>query len=513
MTKKVALILLVVILLIAAFLRLYLISDYMTFLGDEGRDALVAKGILEGKLTLLGPRASAGDFFTGPIYYYMMAPFLGLFMLDPVGPAVMVALLSVATVWLIYYVSLKWFDRKTGLFAAALYAVSPLVINYSHSSWNPDTVPFFSLLTLYLLYQGITKTRSWKYYVGVGLLLGVCIQLHYISLFLATIVALSLFLVDWYHHHEIRFFPLIKNYFQIFVGFLVGFSPFLAFEARHEFMNFKAIAAFVTKDTTQLGYETYNTFYEPIADVFFRLFGRLVFAFPRPSDYDLFSMFNLQLAGLVVLVIAFASLVFLVRHKNKEVVILLSIWLVVGTALFGFYKKEIYDYYLVFLFPLPFLLIGNLLGKISALSQKHIRYGMVLSLVLLAIILAYNFSQNPFRSQPNKQKEEAKKIAQFILSKTDNEPYNFALLSSGNSDHAYRYFMDVSGHPPIVLETPITDPERRTVTKQLLVACDDRKCNPLGNPLWEVAGFGDARVVGKWDFSVLRIYKLVPTNQ
>ncbi|MBI1982345.1 MAG: hypothetical protein HYS68_02065, partial [Candidatus Levybacteria bacterium] len=71
------------ILLVAAFLRLYKISDYMTFLGDEGRDALVVYGILHGKFTLLGPTASVGGFFLGPIYYYFMAPFLWLFNYDP----------------------------------------------------------------------------------------------------------------------------------------------------------------------------------------------------------------------------------------------------------------------------------------------------------------------------------------------------------------------------------------------------------------------------------------------
>jgi hypothetical protein len=59
MKKRLPLILLVLILLLSAFLRLYKISDYMTFLGDEGRDVLVVKGILEGDLTFLGPRASA----------------------------------------------------------------------------------------------------------------------------------------------------------------------------------------------------------------------------------------------------------------------------------------------------------------------------------------------------------------------------------------------------------------------------------------------------------------------
>src|SRR5258708_37146818 len=146
MNKRFNLFILILIILLAAFLRLYRIADYMTFLGDEGRDVLVAKGILEGHFTLLGPRASAGDFFTGPIYYYMMAPFLLLFHLDPVGPAVMVALFGVATVWLIYKVGAEFFNKPTGLIAAALYSVSPLVITYSHSSWNPNTVPFFSLL-------------------------------------------------------------------------------------------------------------------------------------------------------------------------------------------------------------------------------------------------------------------------------------------------------------------------------------------------------------------------------
>ena len=82
---------LLLILLVAAFMRLYRIQDYMTFLGDEGRDVLVVYNILHGHLTLLGPTSSVGGFFLGPIYYYFMAPFLWLFNYNPVGPAVMVA--------------------------------------------------------------------------------------------------------------------------------------------------------------------------------------------------------------------------------------------------------------------------------------------------------------------------------------------------------------------------------------------------------------------------------------
>src|SRR3989338_7539538 len=102
----------------AAFLRLYRIEDYMTFLGDEGRDVLVVYNILHGKFTLLGPTASVGGFFLGPIYYYFMTPFLWLFNYNPVGPAVMVALFGIATVFLIYKIGEEFFGIRVGLVSA-----------------------------------------------------------------------------------------------------------------------------------------------------------------------------------------------------------------------------------------------------------------------------------------------------------------------------------------------------------------------------------------------------------
>lgn len=146
-----------IILLVAAFMRLYRIGDYLTFLGDEGRDVLVVYNILHGHFTLLGPTASVGGFFLGPIYYYFMAPFLWLFNYNPVGPAVMVALAGIVTVWLVYFVGQKFFDRTTGLIAAFLFAISPLVIAYSRSSWNPNLMPLTTLLLLFFLYKAVLK--------------------------------------------------------------------------------------------------------------------------------------------------------------------------------------------------------------------------------------------------------------------------------------------------------------------------------------------------------------------
>jgi 4-amino-4-deoxy-L-arabinose transferase-like glycosyltransferase len=504
-------ILLILILLLAAFMRLFMIGKYMTFLGDEGRDALVALDILHGHLTLLGPRASAGNFFTGPIYYYMMAPALWLSGLNPVGPAVMVALFGVATVFLIYIVGKDFFDKKAGLIAAVLYAVSPLVITYSHSSWNPNTVPFFALLTIYLLYKAVTTVRSWKYYLLVGFLLGICIQLHYISLFLAAIVAVSLFLMHWFLNNKVLIVPLIINYLEIFVGFLIGFSPFIAFEARHNFPNTRTIIQFIASDTSSHSYATYSAFYQPIADVFFRVFGRLIFVYPSPDLYNRYPLLYLQLFGLLIIIIAIASIIVLVRNKNKFVVILLLTWLVLGVLLFGLYKKPIYDYYFVFMFPLPFFLIGNLISKALDLTKGKFTYGYILGGIMFVAILGYNLYFQPFQYPPNNQKGQTEEIARFIIQQINNQPYNFALLSagSGNSDYAYEYYLTILGHPPVAINNTLDDPNRTSVTNQLMVVCEYYACKPLGNPLWQIAGFGRAAVWKSWNVSVVKVFKLV----
>jgi len=511
MKNKLNLILIILIILLAAFLRLYRISDYMTFLGDEGRDVLVAKGILEGHFTLLGPRSSAGDFFMGPVYYYMIAPFLWLFRLDPVGPAVMAGLFGVATVFLIYFIGKRCFGQKAGLFSAALYAVSPLVIAYSRSSWNPNVLPFFSLLLIYMVFKAVTEKQAGRYLIFGGFLLGIAMQLHYLSLFLAVIIAFYIFASGWYRNKKIILFPIIKQYLLLGVGFLVGLSPFLAFEARHGFPNTKTIFHFIFGDTLTKGYETHTTFISTVTEVFFRIFARLVFSFPSTGNILHFNTPALQVWAFLAVVLAVCAIAGIYFIKNKLIVTLFYMWLFISILLFGFYKKSIYDYHFTFLFPLPFLIVGNLLSWLYGLKiwKKQYHLGAIVSLILFSGIFLLNLSGMPFRYEPNRQKDQARQIAQFVISKTGGKPYNFALISGGNSDYAYRYYFEMTGHKPVTIENTVNDPQRKSVTNQLLVVCEDTSCKPLGHPLFDVAGFGRASIAGEWNVIVVKVYKLV----
>ena len=157
------------------------------------------------------------------------------------------------------------------------------------------------------------------------------------------------------------------------------------------------------------------------------------------------------------------------------------------------------------MFPLPFILVGNTLDFFMRKNNflKILSASAFLSLVLI------NLSGAPFRYEPNRQLDQVKKISEFVLEKSDLKPFNFALITGGNSDHAYRYFFTLENHPPVAIENTQNDPNRKSVTEQLLAVCEQNPCHPLGNSLWEVAGFGRAEIVGEWDVSVVKVYKLV----
>lgn len=507
----------IVILLFAAFLRLYKIADYMTFLGDEGRDVLRVYEILHGKLTLLGPTSSVGGFFLGPIYYYFMVPFLWIFNYNPVGPAIMVALTGIATVFLIYKVCADFFNKRVGLIAGALYAVSPLVISYSRSSWNPNPLPFFSLLTFFVLYKAIVK-KSYKLLFISGILLGISMQLHYLAVFIASIMFLYIFLTEiiWKKKDYKKIFDnLIKKSMFVILGFLTGWLPFLVFEIRHGFLNFNKIFDFIFYSGNT---GTTGNFFITVYDVFFRLFARLITAFPATEHFYRYEKLIIGLWIGFALCLALLSSVYLLLNLYKSLMqkkenfnkyLLLTLWFFVGIILFGFYKKSIYDYYLSFMFPVPFIMLGLAMSFIYENKRTKI-FGKIITILLFIFLFFLNIQGLPFRYEPNRQLNQAKTIADFIMTRTDAKSFNFALISGGNSDHAYRYFFTVWKNPPLAIEDPAKDPDRKTVTDQLFVVCESPlPCEPLGHSLWEIAGFGRAEIVGHWKVSVVEVYKLV----
>lgn len=490
-------ILLCFILLLGAYLRLYKISEYMTFLGDEGRDMLVVKRmIVDHKFTLLGPTASVGGFFLGPMYYYFMLPFVWAWGLDPTGAAFMVGLFGVATIYLVYTLGRDVFDTWVGLVAAALYAFSPIIIAYSRSSWNPNLVPFFSTLLIYLLWRSVIREER-KLLFWIGVTIGIGLQLHYLFLFLLPVVGIWFFMYG-------RNKSWLPYYGLGIAGCIVGYGPFLAFELRHGFPNTISIYNFLRQgEGTGL---VLSSFWNIISDVTYRLFGRLVFRLPPPEQFVNLSSFAKTAWTIGTKFSIFSSLGLVVYYcfRRNSGFVLLLLWFLIPASLFGFYKKGIYDYYFGLFFALPFLMTALLLRSMNLGS-----FGKVVIPLVVALLLYFNWEGRPFQFEPNNQLAQARTIAKAAFDKTNGQPFNFALLAHNNSDHVYRYFFEIWGNPPVTIERDEIDPERKSVMDQLIIICELPECKPLGHPLWEIAGFGRADINGEWPVSFVRIMKLV----
>lgn len=464
---------LILILAAASFLRLYSIRDYIIFLGDEGRDALVWLNIVEkGKFTLLGPTASVSGFYLGPIYYYLALPFYWIWR-DPVGPAIFVALTGIATVWLIWFINQKWFGPTAGLFSAWSYATANLIIRYSRASWNPNPLPFFSLLGLYWISNGSRHNKIWQI-AGAGVCLGIAWQLHYLALILTPVYILIIFTEIWLHHRQSlkNFFSPFIVYLLIFIlGWLTSFSPFLIFEFRHNFPNTRSVIEFITRPGgAVLKFEVLG-----LSRSFIRNLHRLF--------YTVFSWQNNTFSFTVAAIVTLTGTIIAAAKQRWS----LLIWILLSLSVLSLYQGNIENYYYGLLFPAPFILTGILVDFLFKKSQIS-----RLFITITAILFALNQSRYWFiRNQPNHILEQTNRITNEIIRLSDNNPFNFALITAGNSDHAYRYFLEKKKATP----TPLKD----QITSQLIAVCEkqESECQPLGNPIWEIAGFGRAEIAKK----------------
>lgn len=471
---KIEILLLILVMAMAIFSRFWQIRDYVVFLGDEGRDMIVMRKMIQVKRpTFLGPTASVGGFYLGPIYYWMAAPFLLLWRYDPVGPAYLVAAVGVATVFLLYKLLRDAVGFWPAILASSLYATAPLILRYSRSSWNPNPLPFFALLMIYSIYHGIKK-QKFAYFLAAGAAFGVCVQLHYLATILLAIAAAIIAInASW------RKWPLI--FILSVAGFLVTFSPFLLFEIKNGFPNFNTILEFVTRGTT-VGFKTTNFVWliSNIGNIFLEELTKI-----KGTQITIIAFWILTLGALFGLFKNFKT--------DKKIIFSIGlIWFLGGLAGLRFYTGQVFDYYFGFMFPAPFLLLGLVISLVA--SQKLLR---VAAAVLTAAAVIFFATKSPLSFPPNRLLDQTSHVADFVIEKSEGKPFNFALITDSNSDHAYRYFLDVKGANPLELET--------MVTEQLMVVCESQKCAPLGHPTWEIAGFGRGEIAGEWELTNIGI--------
>lgn len=481
----------ILILFIGSVFRLYKINEYMTFLGDEGRDVVIVRNLLaHADPILIGPGTSIGGMYLGPLYYYLIAIPLLLANFSPVGPAIFVAILGIITIWLVYFIGKEWFGEKAGLISALLFAISPTVIVYSRSSWNPNIMPFFALLTIYSIWKFYNDLptqagTNYKYLVLCAVSFAFVLQSHYLGLLLAPTILLFyvLKIVNCKFTEDCKLLidKLRKNTFLAVGIFVLLMSPLAIFDLRHDYMNSRALYKFLTVRQETVSIRPWTSL-EKIPTIFTDINSSLLVAK------------NTALAKWIT--VFFVGLLIWFRKKLMANGYLLITWLSFGLIGLGLYKQHIYDHYYGFLFPVVFLLTGFLITKLN----KYLTFFITLILVVI------NLQKNPLLFHPNKQMQRSINVANLVLEKDNDKPFNLAVLAERNYEDGYRYFLEKGGVTPMHADRW----DGKTITDQLFVICEmeEKKCDPTHSPKAEVANFGMSKIDDKWIVDGVIIYKL-----
>jgi len=459
------------------FLRFYKLTGFVTFLGDQGRDAIIVKRIITLEhFPAIGPPTSIGQVYLGPFYYYFIAPWLLFFNYQPVGLAFGVAFFSALGLLINYIVVKELFDKKVALISTIFLTFSSVMIDFSRFSWNPNLLPLFTLLTVYFVIKSL-KTNKWYFFALSGAFISFSIQLHYLALFLIPPISLMMgyFLINNFKNIK----KIIFNFSLLIFNFFLFSSPLIIFDLRHQFLNSKLfLALFKSSGSTLL------TKFNSLFDSFYFL-----------NLYSLNINLNRFLVYLLLLFLLLAFVTLIKRSSNFKTFLLFFLLTMLGMS---FYNGPKHPHYFGVLYPLYYIIISYfLVFPKKSFWEKFITIVFVIGFIFL------NFQKYPYFKHPsNNQISLAQNIAQKISDNVKKEKFTVTALPEKYSDATYRYFLETWGKRAI---------EKDSLDKadELFVVCE-KKCTPIiGDPQWDIAYFAPNKIVGEWIVEGIKIYKLV----
>lgn len=299
---------LILIILLATWLRFFRLPELMTFISDQGKDYLTARDmVLNNQPALVGIASSVPWLHQGPFFIWMLALVFKLTGFNPIHPAILTAILGVLTVYLTYKFSRSYL-------AAFILAVSPLAVVHSRLAYHISPIPLFSILYLIALQN---QSVIWSF-----LLAGILLQ------FELTTLPLIIFTLIYFIKKKAPLFPKA-------LVFIIPFIPKIIFDLTHGFQQTLGLIAWA-------GYRLVN----------FHQYGNAL-----PAIFEYWQKFVSWDQPLIAALIGVLVLISIFKHK------LLFYFLLINLAGFFLHGAPSEAYFSV-LFPLWAIMIALIKPKI-----------------------------------------------------------------------------------------------------------------------------------------------------
>jgi hypothetical protein len=397
---------------------------------DQGHDMLELLGLVrDGRIPLLGPPTSIGDFHHGTLYYYLLAPAAFLSDADPFAVVAFIAATGVAAVVVTWWLARSIGGPLAGLIAGALLAVSATSVETSTWIWNPNLIPLASATALAGAWWAWDARRPAGWLIAaIGAL--VTFQCHVLGA-----VLLPPLIVAWALDVRRRTDPRERRslYRAGLAGVLivaVGFIPLAIHELGHGFSETAAAIEFLTGGGS-------GTTVDPIT--------RVLVVGLRIVTWPLVGLFvDAPYVALLVAVGEVALLAWTIRFgepRERTAMRFLGgtlAWswlaLVVGAASLATVVRELpVDHYHAFLDPLIVVVAGVGLAAVT----RRGRPGAVVAAVAVVGLVAWNLATQPSAVADDGGWPAAERAGERILATTGDAPLAFVGLPEIKGPAAY----------------------------------------------------------------------------
>lgn len=391
---------------ITIFFRLYHLSDRYTFDWDQEDDAIkVMEMVKTHKPRLIGPRvANESGFFVGPFHYYFLSPFFILSRGNPYFGAYATVFTSIITTITMYLFFEKIFNSNIAFISSMFYASSSNI-----TSWNVIYTPLLSTLIFYLCYQLITAQK--KLFPFLVFLYSFSFTTHLVPAVLIIPIIVSILLS--------RFKPDKKQIILSLILFLIPLIPLFVFDLRHNFINLLSLRNFFLLP---------KQISENVPFLFLRSFWRSLNLIYIKSPVAVF---------LIRIFIILISLFEIFKTKNKKLKKLFLVWIMAPILVLSLYSGNIPEYYYgtsLILFPVFIALF------INRLNNKYI------NLFIIILILFFQFqsiSLNGGITLKNKLD-----LARYLVSQSQDTIFNLSYDIPPGLNSGFNYLFKYLGKEP-----------------------------------------------------------------
>ncbi|MEP7167037.1 MAG: glycosyltransferase family 39 protein [Candidatus Woesebacteria bacterium] len=420
--RKMELIFIVLLCLVALFLRSYALPRDLVFAYDQGRDAFVEQRILHGHFTLIGPTTGLDGVFLGPFYYYLIFPFYFISGGNPLFAAYLLVLFHVALVAGIYFFARKIAGPLAGAIAAILFTFSSVNINYARWLSNPTPLPFFALCAFGSLWIALERKKTWIF-ILTGVLFGLCFQLEAANaLWFVPTAAIILATDVWVSEKKNKFRYFLTRGLLLTLGFILASIPQILFELKWNFL--------ITRNVLRSFRETHDV---SVLQSLPRRIPLLYTLFAKAIFPKAIFLFSLVCIGIVIRTKSSWK-----QLKTNRGLRIALIWLFVPLFFETIYTGNhgnFWDYYILAQHAVLYIVIGSFI----ALGSKGIK---IIGCLLLAVSVCLNLSLwsrvfIPYSERFSLQKEV--ESVNWIIDDANGKPYGVWVYTPSYQDEAGRY--------------------------------------------------------------------------